>query len=227
MKKIPRIQSSLKEASAYTEEDRLIVSTGRMRRVWRWTEVGFSTSEISDAETGRVWPNRDGDCDWQLPDGNEPSEAELHALTATVQDDEGFTSKHVCVTADIVYPAAGITLRFTVWAYPNAGGLRTQLSACSYNSVKMSVPSVNSPTLNARVDRIPIGETPLRRRLFGYYNDTQRRNDPHLDLLKEEVVTAPLDGNQWCNWASVACIEDADAGIALVKESRTAKSSLY
>jgi hypothetical protein len=55
--------------------------------------------------------------------------------------------------------------------------------------------------------------------MFGYYNDTQRRNDTHLDILKEEVIDRPLRGPEWCDWSSALCVEDDCSGLALLRES--------
>ena len=66
---------------------------------------------------------------------------------------------------------------------------------------------------------MPLGEPSCRRRFLGYYNGTQQRNDTHQDILKEEVIAHRLMDREWCDWASVACVEDAAGGIALVKES--------
>ena len=137
-----------------------------------------------------------------------------------MQDDEGFTSEHVCVVADIAYPHLELILRLTVWAYPNASGIRTQLWISRSGSgmiLKMATDQRTPP--DARVERVPAGEKPFRRRLFGYYNNTQNRNDTHLDILKEEVLSHPLVGRESYDWASVLCIEDNAGGLALLKES--------
>ncbi len=191
-----------------------------MSRVWEWTGAGFATRSIVDHCSHRSWEGGNDGCDWQLPDTSEGAAAEIRGIAATVQDDERFTSPHVAVTAEIAYPASGITLRWTVWAYPDAPGIRTHLAAMVTDTAA-SAPAVRvkGVPLDARVDQVPLGDTPSRRRLFGYNNDTQTRNDTHLDLLKEEVIEHPLKHREWCDWASVACVEDDAGGIALVKES--------
>ncbi len=217
---LPKIECSLRAAKAHTVGERLIVRTGHMQRVWQWTGRGFATREITNLSSGQVWKDGAVCCDWQLPDGSEPTAAKLDAVSATVEDDDGFTSEHICVVIDISYPDRGLRLRLTVWVYPKATGIRTQLSA-----IRMTdAPAAESSRLQglppaACVERVPVGATALRRRFFGYYNDTQRRNDTHQDLLKEEVVEHPLEGTEWCDWASVACVENREGGIALVKES--------
>jgi len=227
---LPQIDCSLQEARARTEDDLLIVTTGRVERVWQWTDAGFATVKVAHVPSGRAWESETPGCDWQLPDCGEPSDATLENLSACVQDDEGFTDEHVCVTAEIDYPASGLTLKLTIWAYPNASGIRTQLAAV--RAADAPVPgrhAMQGRPPEARVDRlpvrvrtqtgVPVGDSPLRRRFFGYYNETQQRNDTHQDILKEEVIKHPLMGREWCDWASVACIEGDVGGLALVKES--------
>ena len=217
---LPQIDCSLREARARTEGEFLIVTTGRVERVWRWTEAGFATTKVVDVTSGRAWGAEAPACDWQLPDCGEPSGATLSSLSASVRDDEGFTDEHVCVTAEIDYPASGLALRFAIWVYPDATGIRTQLAAmwCGEGLATARHATQGRPP-EARVDRLPVGDAPARRRLFGYYNETQQRNDTHQDILKEEVISHPLIGREWCDWASVACVEDPLGGIALVKES--------
>ncbi|MDF3130117.1 alpha-galactosidase [Kiritimatiellaeota bacterium B1221] len=217
---LPEISCAFENATVTTDQDRLIVSTGRMQRIWQWTDQGLVTREVSDLSSGRSWVNQAEKCDWQLPDGSEASGAEMPILQARVQDDGGFTRQHICVRAEIPYPAQGLTLQCTVWAYPHAPGIRTQLAArWDVPPAASSEPRRQGKPFPARNEQVPLGPSPQRRRFFGYYNDTQRRNDTHQNLLKEEVIDHPLQGSEWCDWANAACVEDADGGIALVKES--------
>lgn len=216
---IPLIDCSLGAARAYTEGDRLVVTTGSVRFVWKWTEAGFATLAVIDLHSPRSWDGGTGVCDWQLPGASEPSHAVIRELSASVADDEGFTSSHVAVRAEIDYPGTGIALRWTVWAYPRAPGVRTQLSAKATGAMPEHAAHTQGAPLDARVDRLPAGGAACSRRFIGYYNDTQRRNDTHQDILKDEVVRHPLMAREWCDWASVACLEDNAGGIALVKES--------
>jgi len=213
---IPQLRCSLRQASAVTDGARLIVRTGIVQRVWEWTGTGFATTAmIFPGCSGKGQPTG---CDWQLPDASEPPPAVLRELSARVQDDEGFTSEHIAVTAVIEYPRAGLTIRWTIWVYPHAPGLRTHLAAKVTGAAPAPPPGQGAPP-DARVDRLPIPGRDWRRRYFGYYNATQQRNDTHLDLLKEEVVRHPLNYREWCDWASAACLENETGGMALVKES--------
>jgi len=217
---LPQTDCSLREARARTDGDLLIVTTGRVERVWQWTDAGFATVKVAHVRSGRAWENEASGCDWQLPDCVEPSDASLKSLSTIIGDDEGFTDEHVCVTAEIVYPASGLTLRFAIWAYPDASGIRTQLAAMQCGEgLAAARHSTQGRPPEARVDRVPVGDAPKRRRLFGYHNETQQRNDTHQDILKEEVLEHPLMGREWCDWASAACVEDDSGGLALVKES--------
>lgn len=217
---IPKIDCCKGNARARTEADTLIVTTGVARRVWHWTGGGFATREVALENTPLCWTADSPACDWQLPDATEPAGARLESLVAEIANDEGFTSEHVCVTAVIAYPQSGITLRWIVWAYPGAPGIRTHLQAKRTGDAPAPAASaVQGGPGDARVERVPVGKKPERRRYFGYYNETQQRNDTHQDLLKEEVVDGPLKYREWCAWASVACVESDVGGIALVKES--------
>ncbi len=217
---IPKIDLSHGKARAWTEGDTLNVTTGQIRRVWRWADGGFATSEVAVEASPLVWSASAIECDWQLPDAADAADAELQSLVAEVSDDENFTSQHVQVTAVIAYPKKGFTLKWCVWAYPGGPGIRTHLHATRTADAAVAPPSAfQGGPGDARVDRVPIGEEANRRRYFGYYNETQQRNDTHQDLLKEEVVDGPMKHREWCGWASVACVESNAGGVALVKES--------
>jgi hypothetical protein len=123
---VPSLNVQFSSTSATTEGDRLTVSTGRATRTWQWTGQGLAT--VSWHRTGgREWCGKTPSlCDWQLP-GNLPmAGARLVALTAHEDTDEGFTTPHLRIMAEIEYPAARLAVRYLVWAYPNAPGFRTQ-----------------------------------------------------------------------------------------------------
>jgi hypothetical protein len=91
----------------------------------------LATVGLKDLATGREWAEGErhgAECDWsnsELIRGGR--QAEMVKLTAREHDDEGFTSRLLEVAAEIAYPEAGVTVRYAIWAYPEAGGLRTQL----------------------------------------------------------------------------------------------------
>lgn len=217
---IPRIDCRDAAAAAWTDGDKLIVTTGLLRRVWSWTGSGFATREVALENAPVAWTHACGECDWQLPDGTEPSDAVLQRLTADLSSDDGFTSDHVRVVAQIEYPKAGITIRWSIWAYANGPGIRTHLQTQRTRPLDLAPGrTMQGGPSDARVERVPFGGKTRRRRYFGYYNETQQRNDTHQDLLKEEVVDGPLRHREWCGWASAACLEHDGGGLALVKES--------
>ena len=198
----------------------LSVDTGRFVREWRWCGNGFSTTAVRVPGTGVERLGDAAGCDWQLPDGSEPDVAVLRSLTACESDDEGFTHSHIRVTAVIDYPSCGWSVAFEVWCYPDAPGLRTQLRAKRLSGGHDEQVAKQGIPPDYRIDRVPLGGGPVnRRRLVGYFNETQQRNETHLDLLKEEVIPYPLQGTEWCDWASAFCVESETGGIALVKES--------
>ncbi len=217
---IPKIDFTHGKARAWTEGDKLFVTTGQVRRMWQWTGGGFATSEVAVEGSPLVWAASVVECDWQLPDASDATDALLQSLVAGESDDDGFTSQHVRVVATIAYPKKGLTLKCSVWAYPGGPGIRTHLQAMRVGDQVVAPPAgLQGGPGDARVDRVPAGDAANRRRYFGYYNETQQRNDTHQDLLKEEVVAGPLKHREWCSWASVACVESKAGGIALVKES--------
>lgn len=128
----PGINAKLDRAFARTEGNDLVVSTGRIERRWAWTGHGFVTTGMKDLQSGKEWVNvrPAHGSDWNYPGLlPEDARAELLSLSARENDDEGFTSRHLEVVAEIHYPERGLTLKQTIWVYPGASGLRQQLWA--------------------------------------------------------------------------------------------------
>ncbi len=217
---LPQLDVCLGSARVYTTGNTLTADTGLMTRTWKWIGNGFSTTKVTEKPSGSSWTKENGLCDWQMPDATEPPAAEIVSLVALPGNDEGFTSEHLCVTADIRYPS--LDVRLVVWVYPGTPGIRTHLSARLgeiRTSKKEDGPPLQGGGDFARIDTLPLGSTDCRRRLFGYYNDTQNRNDTSMDILKEHVLEHPLSGREFCPWASAMCVETSASGIAMVKES--------
>lgn len=225
---------SLGSASISFNGGELVARTGVISRTWRWTGRGFLTTGVS-AEQGGRWSlgKEDGwDADWLLPvvEGSNP-EAGLATVAAVVSDDEGFTSPHVRFTAEMNYEAARLAVRFEVWAYPGASGLRVHLAvraldgyawdgkADSRETTEESLREARLSRGSQRLDRLPVRFEGTRRRMIGYHNDTQNRNDPWLDILLEAEDDKPLRHPYVCEWGNAVCIEDAAWGVVMVKES--------
>lgn len=220
---LPPLDYTLGAASAKTTARSLTVDTGAFTRVWAWTNHGFATQSIAHRASNCQWSSDARHCDWQMPDAVECDEAQLLSLTAETSDDEGFTSKHLCVTAHIAYPGAGLEIKQIIWAFPGAPGLRTQLAV---RRVSGEATPPNHRLAPSRIEHLPAFNPKAQRRFFGYYNDTQRRNETHTDILKEEVIAHKLCVAEYCDWASVCCLEDDQHGFALVQESHKCVNQL-
>jgi len=66
-------------------------------------------------------------CDWAFHGLLDNRPAKLLSLTATTDNDEGFAAPHIRILAEFEYPDAATTVRYEIWAYPGANGLRTLL----------------------------------------------------------------------------------------------------
>lgn len=128
---LPALSSTLETASARTDGQSLIVSTGAVERTWRLTPAGLATVSIKDLRSGASWaqPSRD-QADWAYPGWiDENARVSAVRVEAAPADDDRFTSRHLRVVVDMDYPAQDGSLRLEIWAYPGAEGLRTQLWA--------------------------------------------------------------------------------------------------
>jgi hypothetical protein len=222
------VRVKVEQAYAATEGNVLIVSSGMVERRWRWTGKGLVTVALMGVSSGREWADRKPavDCDWEYPgwiDGDSP--AILETVQVKSSDDDGFTSKHLEVSAEMTYPSIGLTVRYVIWAYPGATGLRTQLfvkglpigAESAHDRVASDEESggrAASFTLEKRSDYLPLKTANLSKTAIGYYNDTQHRNTAATKIIREESVK-----EQQVDWASLFCLEDRLGGLVMVKES--------
>lgn len=215
-----KMHTTYHDAHAVYDDGVLSVSNSLLERRWRWTGKGFVTTRIISAGTGTAWTREQTavDCDWLLPGYDQSQQGELTNITARVSDDDGFTSQHIEIVAEIAYPGPGMALRYTVWIYPWIPGVRTLVSVKATDGYAHERGSAVL-TGEHRVDFVPIAFGALRRRMFGYYNETQQRNDTCEDILKEETISYPLKNREFHTWPSALCLENGQEGIALVKES--------
>ena len=206
---LPALNASFGAASARTAGDTLIVSTGPFERRWRLTPSGLQTTSVALGERSWSVPAATTAHDWSYAGWLDDADtAEVRALSARRSDDDGFTSPHLAVTAEFHYPRAHATVRYEIWAYPGAAGLRTQLWVRADAAAGPAAP--RDPGAG-QTDFLPAAGA---LRAIGYFNDTQHRHEPGLHLVRDEPVPAGE-----IPWASILCVEDARAGLAIVKES--------
>ncbi len=126
---LPRFSAKLGAVSARSEGDELVVSTGKVERRWKWTGEGLVTVGLKDLKVNREWVdlNPEKTSDWELPKPVRDKSGTIISLVAERSTDDGFTTEHLAITAEIAYPASAIIMQYVIWAYPDASGLRTQL----------------------------------------------------------------------------------------------------
>ena len=220
-------------ANASFDGKTLKVSTGLMTREWVWTGHGLLTTSIES--NGRQTWNKSGtnyDADWLLPTCiSKNPDAELINPQLNVSNDEGFTSEHIEFQTEIKYASAKLSLKFIVWVWPNCPGIRVQLKLKAEegfvfdSSIQRSETTENSNDAAIlerglqRLDTLPVDFKDSKRAFFGYYSDTQNRNDNFLDLLLEGSEDHPMTHSRVSEWSNAACVEKDGFGVALLKES--------
>lgn len=210
----------IKTTSVLFKNNYLEISNGDLYRKWKLTEYGLLTTAITDLKTGQEWGDLDSNlnCDWELPTDGNPT-GKLVSIDAIESDDEGFTSEHIRIECRFKYDQAQIDLIYVLWFYHNVSGMRTQFKVKSLSATAAENWSRQGQPVPKRIDALPATLNGFTRRYFGYYSDTQNRNDPFLDILKEEISEHKLRHPEWITWANAVCLEDKANGIAMVKES--------
>ncbi|MFT7036320.1 MAG: hypothetical protein ACJA2S_004849 [Cyclobacteriaceae bacterium] len=206
------LDKKFNQSKVFTEGDMLTVSTGKITRVWRLTPNGLITSSITKDQTSFETVETQNQSDWNLT-GILPAEAQgnLIGLSAIEANDEGFTTDYLEVTAEFEYAQQGLGLKYVVWAYPNATGIRTQISIKKLSNYQNSKDSISQ----SRAEYLPLKTNDLQTTAIGYYNDTQHRNTQQDEILKEEIS----EGSGIYDWASVIDLKSGNNGLMLIQES--------
>jgi len=124
------IDITLSGASVKTDKKILIVNTGKVERTWELTQTGLKTVSFRMNDSSEIYSNEQSDisCDWTyFGIIDDHSKARLINLSAKNSTDEGFTSEHIEVEAEFEYREVETFVKYSIWIYPGAQGIRTQL----------------------------------------------------------------------------------------------------
>ena len=212
------MQTTFQQARAEWDEQTLMVSTGTVTRRWVLAGAGLKTTGLRDETGAFEWPllEESCNCDWEVPgvDANGHTGCRVEDVRMTKSTDEGFTSPHLAVELDLLYPGPVMRVRFCVWAYPGVPGLRTQLWLRPGASKRL-----HDLDATGRAEHLPIDPADAHWHAAGYYNETQARNKPGLDLLKEWRAAAPHAAGETVVWPCLADMRVDGHALILVKES--------
>ena len=124
---LPSLNQSLGDVHVQTKGHQLIVQTATLERIWQWTGQGLVTVSLRNRKTGKQWAEKAPNygADWAYFGVLDNANGQLNSLTVRESDDEGFTARHLSITAEITYPQQRCSVRYEIWAYPNSPGIRT------------------------------------------------------------------------------------------------------
>jgi hypothetical protein len=219
-----KISVKLGVAEAVWEGSVLRMDTGAAVRRWRLTSKGLQTLSLARAG-GREWiePDRlerDG-CDWFIWGFHQRSfRAELRDVTIAPVTGDPLGSDRIEAVFVFEYPDVALGLRYRIWAYPAAPGLRTQVGL---RLLRPGDPREN-PVPTARegsvVEGLAVDVPACERLAAGFYTDPQHRNRAECPMLKEERREGPLAGRlEVYDWANLLTLTRGPEALALVKES--------
>ncbi|MCL2479923.1 MAG: alpha-galactosidase, partial [Treponema sp.] len=204
-----KIEKVLDGASVKYENGLLLISTGIMSRIWEWQGNGFATRETSHSGYD-IKCTGSGSCDFNIFGLSANADAQLRGIDVQIIDD-GLTSKHLEAAAIISYPVLFICVKYVIWVYPGAHGLRTQLYIKTFGDYKPATDygeSITETLVFPAVSGI---------KAAGYYNDTQHRNKADTEIIREESFVDP--GSMVLDWANLVALFNSKGGMCVVKES--------
>jgi len=196
-------------ASCSATDSTLIINSGKIERIYRLTPYGLLTTRLRwTGSKVQLQDDPDEHADWNF---GWNARAKLEDITERIDNDSGFTSKHITIVSEFEYPNIGIALRYVVWVYPGSG-IRTQIGLKALKNMQQTGLSFTGRP----VEYIPYRLSNAVITAFGYYNNTQHRDKDTTPILKEEQVSP----NTSVNWANGLVIRNKANGLILVKESQ-------
>ena len=124
--------TQLEGASAEFDGNELVVSTGSVRRVWKMVSNGLSTVSFTHEGKGAsewVDDGNDPRCDWYLAGLVEDGTmAKIISAHCEVIKEDPCSADRLSVEMLFQYPESYLEVRYVVWVYPSAPGIRTHLS---------------------------------------------------------------------------------------------------
>lgn len=203
---LPKLNTSFENAKAYIKNNQLIVSTGEVERTWVWTGTGLSTTQIKNSSGEVVAVGSGESADWNV---GENGKGKLLLLKAFRDDDEHFTNEHLTVEVEIEY--GNVILKYEIWAYPDAPGLRTQIWLKTTSGQKMGDGALD-PGIS---ETIELATKPDEVTAFGY------RAGLKADVVPYEILTTeniPENGSSEITSGLIAA--GRTGGLILLKESQ-------
>lgn len=215
-------QAELGSSRAEWDGSRLCICTGEIMRAWTLTPQGLQTCEFGSMSGERLLPELESTmpaCDWHIRSVTDREDPELVDVRLRQVADSFFTSDHIEVIAEFAYSGVGLGLRYVVWVYPGAFGIRTQLHVKALR--QLGKDNIAGYLGGSYAEKLNIRPAAYRRSAAGYYNDTQHRNRDECPIMREETHSGPIrhSGQEIYDWANLLALEKDDYGILLVKES--------
>jgi hypothetical protein len=200
---------SLDNASVEIRSNQIVAKTGKVSIEWQLARAGLKMTRFSDFDTKNLINSSDSIESWRVITNT--ISTSLINISADISDDEGFTNRHIRVRADFQYAGIGIDIRYEIWVFPGAKGIRTQLF------VRRNGTGQVMPFNETIVESMQFLERIKKIEGIGYYNDTQNRNIQETPILRDESYQDVDKLN--LNWANLVFFRQKDSGIILVKES--------
>lgn len=212
--KLPNLNLQHENSKVFTKRDKLIISTGKIERTFQLTSIGLVTTNLKTIQPKTEWINfnKKSTCDWAI---SNKTPGNLVSLTARVSDDEKFTDTHICVEVEFEYPEKKLLVKYVVWVYPGAEGLRTQLQLKALPGFDKTKETF-SPDITVSLLLI---ENPSDITAFGYSQGIKTYSK--YKILTEEKITSET---QKVDWANGLILSGESEGVILVKESNKSTS---
>lgn len=209
------LNKNWKECAVKASENILEVSTGTIKVKWGISEKGMYLTELSEMQYRKQWISETSKkTNWNIP-GVTEGDAIVKNITAKVDDDEGFTNKHLAVTVHFDYPATGSEVKMLVWLYNKSTGIRTQLL--------VKGPSGKPQEDVGILQRLPISPKGFESKLISYTKHNPGRMDTINQVMKpfmmEDIITAPYDKPRVFDKRLLLQLNDKEGSLVVVKEA--------
>ncbi len=218
-KKLPDLDETFGRSFARTDDNILIVSTGKIEQQWRLTDRGLSTIHLKDLINGQEWIRFYDEklCDWNIPhltDGR----VFVKSIDAMESNDNGFTSDHLQVIVSMEYPQCHTVAEYVIWLYPDSPGIRTFLRFKGQQNFE-SPDSVSSNAAQIQMFNMDMANIKRRAVSFSKHNGARAGKYQQHPMIKQDIRSGIPSKTENYPFAAFMAFENDHSGLSIIKEA--------
>lgn len=197
---------TIENASIYIKKEAAIINTGKVTRTIEFTTKGIRTTKF-ETNNEKFTPLLTSQYeDWLIPElGTEAPKL----IAVNIEENKSLGNKlhYIDLILEYHYPTSNLGVLYTLSAFPNAPGIRTQIAIKKLNNSK-----------STNFNQVILEDLSIKQndsiQAVGYFQNLSLTETEKAGILREEIL-----GQESSKWANLIYGQYNDGGFVIVKES--------